>query len=279
MRAGIQTTRSRQRPKCVFVCVALLSIMACDTAYVLDDPDGAMRKESEPDIWWCGDEEISPLGGETCDGDNLNGETCESLGLPAGTLRCAPSCYEFDTSRCLGEGVCGDNVIQSGFEDCDGLTIVSTCSELGLGTGRLTCTESCELDTAGCEEEADVAEHEVADVASDAEHDVSDAEHEVADVASDAEHEVSDAEREVDAAPGDDTDEASDGDAEDDTQTLPENDMEIDARPVDGAGDSPRRSLRAGGCTAVASAPGLSWMLLGLLGLRGRRPDALPSNT
>lgn len=44
----------------------------------------------------CGNGQIE--GSEVCDSQSLNGQTCESRGLPAGTLRC--SGCEFDTSGC-----------------------------------------------------------------------------------------------------------------------------------------------------------------------------------
>jgi len=48
----------------------------------------------------CGNNQIDP--GEVCDGDDLGGESCESLGDPyiGGDLSCAPSCDAFDASSC-----------------------------------------------------------------------------------------------------------------------------------------------------------------------------------
>ena len=48
----------------------------------------------------CGDGLVGD--GETCDGANLGGETCESRGYEAGTLRCLPDCGGFDESGCEG---------------------------------------------------------------------------------------------------------------------------------------------------------------------------------
>lgn len=42
-------------------------------------------------------------GTETCDGTNLNGKTCASLGYTGGSLSCASSCT-FDTSACTSGG-------------------------------------------------------------------------------------------------------------------------------------------------------------------------------
>ena len=38
--------------------------------------------------------------GEVCDGNNLNGKTCESLGYDAGTLYCCSNCSNFRLSNC-----------------------------------------------------------------------------------------------------------------------------------------------------------------------------------
>lgn len=47
----------------------------------------------------CGNGQIEQ--GESCDGSNLNGMTCSSLGFQSGTLGCAAGCA-FDTSQCVG---------------------------------------------------------------------------------------------------------------------------------------------------------------------------------
>ncbi len=46
----------------------------------------------------CGDGKIE--GDENCEGDNLNNQTCESLGYGSGTLTCDIAC-SFDTYGCL----------------------------------------------------------------------------------------------------------------------------------------------------------------------------------
>lgn len=46
----------------------------------------------------CGDGNIQP--GETCDGSNLNGQTCIQQGFTGGTLACASDCLSLDTSGC-----------------------------------------------------------------------------------------------------------------------------------------------------------------------------------
>jgi hypothetical protein len=69
-----------------------------------DPPDdSACPGECEPDCTcpvepFCGDGVVNQPS-EACDGDDLAGETCESLGFFVGTLNCSPSC-QFDTSEC-----------------------------------------------------------------------------------------------------------------------------------------------------------------------------------
>jgi hypothetical protein len=50
----------------------------------------------------CGNNTIDP--GEDCDGTELGGETCESLGEGTGTLGCDPMTCTYDTSMCTGNG-------------------------------------------------------------------------------------------------------------------------------------------------------------------------------
>ena len=54
-------------------------------------------------------------GGESCDGGDLNGQSCSTLGYFAGSLGCSGSCT-FDTSGC---SICGDGAVGAG-EACDG---------------------------------------------------------------------------------------------------------------------------------------------------------------
>ena len=63
----------------------------------------------------CGDGIVS--GMEQCDGVNLNGQTCQSVGYSGGTLACNPMCV-FNFSACTAAPACGNGVIESG-ETCD----------------------------------------------------------------------------------------------------------------------------------------------------------------
>ena len=87
-------------------------------------------------------------GTEVCDGNQLGGATCMSLGLGAGMLACNSSC-NFNTSGC---NTCGNGTIQ-GSEECDGANLDGgTCaSEVGAGsTGTLVCNPDCTYDDSGC---------------------------------------------------------------------------------------------------------------------------------
>jgi uncharacterized protein (TIGR02145 family) len=96
----------------------------------------------------CGDGVQSP--GEACDGTDLGGRTCVSLGYPGGgTLGCTATC-DLVVAGCLG-ATCGDGRIDPG-ETCDGSDLAgATCASLGhpLG-GILACASDCTLDRSGC---------------------------------------------------------------------------------------------------------------------------------
>lgn len=57
-------------------------------------------------------------GGEGCDGADLRGATCASLGYAGGVLACTAQCTQ-DVSGCTAVPACGDGAVQ-GFEECDG---------------------------------------------------------------------------------------------------------------------------------------------------------------
>jgi hypothetical protein len=92
----------------------------------------------------CGDDSIAQ--GEECDGTNLGGATCASLGFAKGKVSC-DQCH-FDTRQC---SFCGNDEI-NGDEECDGVELGDrTCETLGLTGGTLACTDKCTLTTAGCD--------------------------------------------------------------------------------------------------------------------------------
>lgn len=96
----------------------------------------------------CGDGIIA--GGEECDGNNLGGQSCASLGYDSGTLRC--SGCTLNVSSCVASGpVCGNGIIEAG-EVCDGTNVSGlTCVDAGLAGGTLRCASDCfAYDYASC---------------------------------------------------------------------------------------------------------------------------------
>jgi slime mold repeat-containing protein len=86
--------------------------------------------------------------GEDCDGGDLAGATCASLGFASGTLACRSDCT-FDASGCIA--VCGDGLASPG-EACDPGGIGGaqsafrgeTCASRGFDSGgTLACTADC----------------------------------------------------------------------------------------------------------------------------------------
>jgi hypothetical protein len=70
--------------------------------------NGAGNSDTLPDACrsscrraFCGDAVIDLF--EDCEGNNLNGETCKSLGYDGGTLRCDEEFCELDEERCTLE--------------------------------------------------------------------------------------------------------------------------------------------------------------------------------
>ncbi len=57
-------------------------------------------------------------GDEVCDGEDLRGLSCETLGLGAGSLLCFADCRNVDTSDCEEQPTCGNGVLDPG-EECD----------------------------------------------------------------------------------------------------------------------------------------------------------------
>ena len=96
----------------------------------------------------CGNNVIE--AGEDCDGADLNGQSCSSLGFDSGNLRCT-GCA-FNTSACVSTGpVCGNRVIEAG-ETCDGTNVNGvTCADFGATSGTVRCASDClDYDSSGC---------------------------------------------------------------------------------------------------------------------------------
>ncbi len=91
--------------------------------------------------------------GEQCDGSDLDGASCQSLGYQDGELACSPSTCRFDTGSCsnAGQAVCGNGKKEIG-EQCDGADLGGeSCQSLGYVNGALACLAgSCRLDATDC---------------------------------------------------------------------------------------------------------------------------------
>lgn len=105
----------------------------------------------------CGNGYIDDGRSEECDGEQLRGKTCVSLGYLSGALRCASGCV-FDTTACdsgdNAEGLCGNGQLDPG-EACDpeaGPT--PTCAMLGFDSGDTSC-QSCQIDSSDCSDDCE----------------------------------------------------------------------------------------------------------------------------
>ena len=133
--------------------------------------------------------------GEACDGADLGGFTCETVGYQSGTLGCQPSCL-FSYDACVANPVCGNGILEPSvdpnhteecddgaqnsdvlpdacrtnckrsscgdgvidtFEDCEGSNLDGqTCQTLGYARGTLRCDpDYCFFDDARCDDEGD----------------------------------------------------------------------------------------------------------------------------
>lgn len=89
----------------------------------------------------CGDDIITTEADEECDGTNLAGESCISLGFTGGNLACTSGC-EFNTNVC---STCGNDVCETG-EDVNNCVVDCTICGDNLCTGGetvLTCAQDC----------------------------------------------------------------------------------------------------------------------------------------
>ncbi|MBI3184144.1 MAG: VCBS repeat-containing protein [Myxococcales bacterium] len=103
--------------------------------------DGTQRRrepEPSPDPA-CNDGKIDQ--GEDCDGSQLGGATCKSLGFDSGSLACGSDC-KLVTAGCVRR--CGNGSLEVG-EECDGALGVAACASWGYRA----CAE-CKLDSSHC---------------------------------------------------------------------------------------------------------------------------------
>jgi cysteine-rich repeat protein len=102
----------------------------------------------------CGDgtaegTDTGAVGYEVCDGSDLRGQNCLSIGQAQGELACDSSCG-WDISGCTGGGpICGNGIVEA-FEECDDGNVDScdgcsdTCQNEGCGNGTVECGEECD---------------------------------------------------------------------------------------------------------------------------------------
>ncbi|MEM9453984.1 MAG: hypothetical protein AAGF11_07380 [Myxococcota bacterium] len=96
----------------------------------------------------CGDDRANAAAAESCDGSDLLGEDCVTLGQGGGTLACLPDCSGFDLSGC---SACGNDIIDDA-ETCDGDDLNGEdCLSRGFEYGTLGCLPDCsDYDISGC---------------------------------------------------------------------------------------------------------------------------------
>ena len=88
--------------------------------------------------------------GEACDGADLVGQSCVTLGYASGPLQCDSLCL-FDRRACVAQPDCGDGTLNT-VEICEGLELRGeTCVDQGRGQGQLSCRDDCTLDFSGCQ--------------------------------------------------------------------------------------------------------------------------------
>ncbi len=89
---------------------------------------------------------------EECDGSVLEGVTCSTMGYYGGVLVCSSDC-QYDTADCVATGRCGDGVLQSAYEECDGTALPhANCSELGFQDDPFSCEANCLLSAIECKQ-------------------------------------------------------------------------------------------------------------------------------
>jgi cysteine-rich repeat protein len=89
--------------------------------------------------------------GEQCESGVPYSLDCESLGFSGGGITCT-NC-KWNTSQCIdGSGTCGNNMVDSPGEVCDGSDLSGLeCSDFtGYNSGSLSCNPDCSLNFSNC---------------------------------------------------------------------------------------------------------------------------------
>ena len=128
----------------------LFTAVACDDGKTSTNNANNANNINNASNATCGNDVIE--GAETCDGTDLNAQTCMTKGFSGGTLACASTCLSFITSACTNNTpVCGNGVIE-GAEACDGSALDGqSCTSLGFVSGTLACSANCTFNTSACQ--------------------------------------------------------------------------------------------------------------------------------
>jgi hypothetical protein len=128
------------------VAMVMAGVLGCAGLGGCDVHFGTKKKTVDAGPPRCGNGVVE--GEEECDGNDLAGKTCHSLGFDSGELSCGSDCT-YNVALCIG---CG-NGKKDIHEDCDPSSPEppgETCQTLGLGAGTLLCTQDCHWDESYC---------------------------------------------------------------------------------------------------------------------------------
>ncbi|HEV8321592.1 MAG TPA: integrin alpha [Myxococcota bacterium] len=111
--------------------------LACNGVTCGYDTSGCISPDT------CGDGAVEAP--EDCDGGDLGGATCASLGYMGGTLTCT-NC-QYDTVGCAQ---CGNGTAEP-TESCDDPDLAGlTCTSFGYGGGAIACSGACTYNLSAC---------------------------------------------------------------------------------------------------------------------------------
>ena len=106
---GYATGTFACQPSCLFDYSGCIANPVCGNGVLEINEEcdkGVQNSDTLPDACrtdckraYCGDKVVDEF--EDCEGSNLSGETCKTLGYDGGSLRCDPVYCEFDDERCV----------------------------------------------------------------------------------------------------------------------------------------------------------------------------------
>lgn len=139
-------------------CFALMiALPGCDSS--ADDhrnqnggPYNSHNDNRLPDGGICGNSVADLV--ETCDGTDLRGKSCTSLGWEGGNLGCQIDCHGLDQTGCTGQPPCGNGQVDPE-ESCDGENLQGYTCEMVYWAGpfvggSLSCDGHCSMVLTGC---------------------------------------------------------------------------------------------------------------------------------